>query len=61
MTAQERLAYHQRKSGPIMKQLKRWLERQTAQRLVEPNSSLGKALAYMVEHWEPLTRFSLAS
>jgi transposase len=57
MTAQERLAYHQRKSGPIMKQLKRWLERQTAQRLVEPNSSLGKALAYMVEHWEPLTRF----
>ena len=57
MTAQERLAYHQRKSGPIMKQLKRWLERQTAQRLVEPNSSLGKAIAYMVEHWEPLTRF----
>ena len=26
LTAQERLAYHQRKSGPIMKQLKRWLE-----------------------------------
>ena len=40
-----------------MKQLKRWLEQQTAQRLVEPNSSLGKAIAYMVEHWEPLTRF----
>jgi hypothetical protein len=57
MTAQERLAYHQCKSGPIMKQLKRWLEQQTAQRLVEPNSSLGKAIAYMVEHWEPLTRF----
>jgi transposase len=57
MTAQERLAYHQRQSGPIMKELKRWLERQTAQRLVEPNSSLGKAIAYMVEHWEPLTRF----
>jgi transposase len=57
MTAQERLAYHQRKSGPIMKRLKRWLERQTAQRLVEPNSSLGKAIAYMVEHWPSLTRF----
>jgi transposase len=57
MTAQERLAYHQRKSGPIMKQLKRWLEQQTEQRLVEPNSSLGKAISYMVDHWETLTRF----
>jgi len=24
--------------------------------LVEPNSSLGKAIAYMLEHWETLTR-----
>jgi transposase len=57
LTAQERLAYHQRKSGPIMRKLKRWLERQTAQRLVEPNSSLGKAIAYMIDHWDTLTRF----
>jgi hypothetical protein len=40
-----------------MKQLKGWLEQQTAQRLVEPNRSLGKAIAYLVEHWETLTRF----
>ena len=26
-------------------------------RLVEPNSSLGKAIAYMQGHWETLTRF----
>ena len=57
LTAQERLAYHQRTSGPIMKKLQRWLEQQTAQRLVEPNSSLGKAIAYMVDHWDTLTRF----
>jgi transposase len=57
MTAQERLAYHQRTSGPIMTRLKRWLDQQTAQRLVEPHSSLGKAIAYMVEHWDTLTRF----
>jgi hypothetical protein len=57
LTAQARLAYHQRKSGPIMRKLKRWLERQTAQRLVEPNSSLGKAIAYMIDHWDTLTRF----
>jgi len=43
LTAQHRLAYHQRTSGPIMETLTRWLEQQTAQRLVEPNSSLGKA------------------
>jgi hypothetical protein len=57
LTAQDRLAYHQRKSGPIMKKLKRWLERQTAQRLVEPNSSLGKAIAYLLDHWNTSTRF----
>jgi hypothetical protein len=57
MNAQDRLAYHQRQSGPIMKELKRWLEQQTAERLVEPNSSLGKAISYLVDHWETLTRF----
>jgi hypothetical protein len=57
LTAQERLAYHQRQSGPIMKKLKRWLERQTAERRVEPNSSLGKAITYMLDHWDTLTRF----
>jgi transposase len=57
MTTQERLAYHQRESGPIMKKLQRWLEQQTVERRVEPNSSLGKAIAYMLDHWDPLTRF----
>ncbi len=57
LTAQERLAYHQRKSGPIMTKLKRWLEQQTTQRLVDPNSSLGKAIAYLLDHWPTLTRF----
>jgi transposase len=57
LTAQERLAYHQRTSGPIMQTLKEWLAQQTAQRLGEPNSSVGKAIAYMGEHWATLTRF----
>jgi transposase len=61
MTTQERLVYHQRASGPIMKKLQRWLEQQTVERRVEPNSSLGKAIGYMLDHWEPLTRFSMAS
>ena len=50
------LAYHQTYRGPIMKTLKAWLEQQTEERLVEPNSSLGKAMGYLLGHWEPLTR-----
>lgn len=57
MSAQERLAYHQTHSGPIMEALQKWLEQQIVERLVEPNSSLGKAIAYLLSHWETLTRF----
>jgi len=57
MPAQDRLTYHQAKSGPIMKELQRWLEQQLAERWVEPNSSLGKAITYLLDHWETLTRF----
>jgi transposase len=57
LSAQERVAYHQTYSGPIMKTLRTWLEQQTTERLVEPNSSLGKAIAYLLGHWETLTRF----
>src|SRR2546422_6632152 len=53
----QRLAYHQSSSQPIMDALKRWPQKQVDERLVEPNSSLGKAMAYMEGHWETLTRF----
>jgi transposase len=52
-----RLQFHQTHSGPVMERLKEWLQRQTQERKVEPNSSLGKAIAYMLKHWEPLTLF----
>ena len=57
MNATERLAYHQAYSRPIMEALKDWLEQQFEERTVEPNSSLGKALPYLLGHWETLTRF----
>jgi hypothetical protein len=57
LSAAERLAYHQTYSAPLMTTLKEWLEQQTAERRVEPNSSLGKAIAYLLGHWETLTRF----
>jgi len=53
----QRLAYHQSSSQPIMDELQRWLQKQIDERLVEPNSSLGKAMAYMQTHWARLTRF----
>jgi transposase len=57
LSAEARLAYHQAYSGPIMDALKQWLDTQRDERLVEPNSALGKAMAYMQTHWETLTRF----
>lgn len=56
-TDSQRLAYHQDKSKPIMKKLKAWMEDQFEQRLVEPESSLGKAFQYMLKHWTEMTRF----
>ena len=57
MSAEARLGYHQQYSGPIMEQLKHWLDAQFEERTVEPNSSLGKAFQYLLTHWQTLTRF----
>jgi len=57
MSPPARLVYHQEYSGPLMDELKGWLDTQVDDRLVEPNSSLGQAIAYMQGHWETLTRF----
>ncbi|HSX79298.1 MAG TPA: IS66 family transposase, partial [Candidatus Saccharimonadia bacterium] len=57
LSPEARLAYHQTQSRPLMDGLKRWLAMQIDAHLVEPNSSLGKAIVYMPSHWETLTRF----
>ena len=56
MPPAERLAYHQTHSGPLLTALHNWLEHQFQDRLVEPNSSLGKAFNYVLNHWETLTQ-----
>jgi transposase len=53
----ERLLYHQVHSAELMQELKSWMTTQLDQRLVEPNSGLGKACGYMLKHWEGLTVF----
>ena len=40
-----------------MEELQAWLKQQFDDRQVEPNSSLGKAIAYMLKHWVRLTLF----
>lgn len=57
LSADERLRLHQKHSQPVMDELQRWLKQQFDEKKVEPNSSLGKAIAYMLRHWEKLTLF----
>lgn len=57
MSDEQRLHFHQKESGPKMDELERWLAEQFEQRKVEPNSSLGEAINYMLTHWEKLTLF----
>ena len=57
MTPGQRLSFHQRTSSKLMKALKQWLEHQLEHNKVEPNSGLGQAISYMLNHWKPLTAF----
>jgi len=49
LSADLRLQFHQTHSSPVMERLKEWLQTQTNERKVEPNSSLGKAIVYMLK------------
>jgi hypothetical protein len=57
LTPAGRLAYHQEHSGPVMKEIKDWMEQQIKEKRVEPNSRLGGAFDYLLKRWESLTRF----
>jgi len=57
LTPEERLAFHQSNSGPVMGDLHRWLKNQFAEHKTEPNSGLGKAISYLLRHWPELTLF----
>ncbi|MBD3855652.1 MAG: IS66 family transposase [Acidobacteria bacterium] len=57
LSPRERLIFHQQESGPLMEALHEWLEHQFSEKTVEPNSSLGEAITYMLNHWKELTLF----
>jgi len=57
LSREARLKLHQEQSGPVMDELHRWLKAQLDEKRVEPNSSLGEAISFMLKHWEELTLF----
>jgi transposase len=57
MSPDERLAFHQTQSAPLMTEFEKWMKEQIAERKVEPNSGLGKAISYMTNHFHKLTLF----
>jgi len=57
MSPEQRLRFHQEHSGPLMKGLHEWMQAQLAEHKTEPNSGLGKAISYLLNHWLKLTLF----
>jgi len=54
---QQRLEHHRRHSAPAMEKLRAWANDQIEGKHVEPNSTLGQAIRYMLKRWEELTLF----
>lgn len=57
MSPEERLQYHQTHSQSTMESLKQWMQQRLDEKHVEPNSALGGAINYMLNHWDALTLF----
>lgn len=57
LNAERRLAWHEKHSLPVMKQIRDWGEAELANGNVEENSGLGKAVSYFNKHYEGLTAF----
>ena len=57
LSPEERLLFHQQHSAPVMDQLRQWLTAQLEEKKVEPNSGLGGAIQYLLNHWQRLTLF----
>ena len=57
LSPEDRLRFHQEHSGPLMAGLHEWMEAQLVEHKTEPNSGLGKAISYLLNHWTKLTLF----
>jgi hypothetical protein len=57
MSDEDRLAYHEKLSLPILSKLRQWISEEIEDKRVEPNSGLGKAMAYFENQYEMLVQF----
>jgi len=57
LSPEQRLSFHQQHSASLMNELHQWMTQQLEDKLVEPNSGLGQAITYMMNHWQKLTLF----
>jgi len=53
----QRLLWHQAHSQSILEGFHDWIEKQFDRCFVIPNSRLGQALQYILNHWPELTKF----
>jgi hypothetical protein len=51
LSPEERLLFHQQHSAPVMDRLHEWLTARLDGKKVEPNSGLGGAISYLLNHW----------
>jgi hypothetical protein len=56
-TDQERFDLHKKKSFPLMEGIKSYLDKLINNRMIEPNSTLGAAIAYFQSHYKELIAF----
>ncbi len=54
---EQRLKWHQERSTASMEEIRTYCLTLIEQKKVEPNSSFGKAIAYLIKHWSELTLF----
>ena len=57
MDPEQRLKYHRENSTKLMEDLRVWLVSQLEDKKIEPNSTLGQAISYMLKHYKGMTLF----
>ena len=58
MLPKDRLNWHQKMSLPVMKGIREYCQQLIKNKEIEPNSSFGKAIQYLENHWDGLTLFT---
>jgi transposase len=57
LSAQARLEWHQEKSSSVMDKIRSYSSQLIKDKAIEPNSSFGRAVRYLENHWEGFTLF----